>query len=117
MASIAESVAALLEEAERVAARAAASTASGRKLFRSSIGWRRARYAALAANAERHGGVARCELCGAGPPFHVDHIEALSKVWAKRLDPTNLQVLCEPCNVGKLDGPARDWRAAPLSAP
>ncbi len=63
--------------------------------FRSSIAWRRTRYGVLAANAARHGGVAQCELCGAraapGAPLHCDHVEAVSKNWARRLDPTNLQ--------------------------
>ena len=87
------------------------------QIFRASIAWRRTRYAVLAASAARHGGVARCELCGAGAapgaPLHVDHIEAVSKNWARRLDQTNLQVLCPDCNVGKLDGPAADFRAPP----
>ena len=76
--------------------------------FRSSMAWRRARYAALA---KANG---RCQCCGrrAGPDvqLHVDHIEPVSKAWDRRLDPSNLQVLCESCNIGKLDGPARDWR-------
>ncbi len=78
------------------------------KRFRASLLWRRARYAALA----RSDG--RCECCGrragADVVLHVDHIEPLSRNWDRRLDPTNLQVLCADCNVGKLDGPARDWR-------
>lgn len=89
-------------------------TKTAKEKFRSSIAWRRTRYAVLAENAKRNGGVARCELCGeAGKPgaaLHVDHIEAVSKNWARRLDRTNLQVLCPDCNVGKLDGPAADFR-------
>jgi 5-methylcytosine-specific restriction endonuclease McrA len=76
--------------------------------FRSSMAWRRVRYAVLA----RANG--RCECCGARASdsvrLHVDHIAPVSKAWDRRLDPDNLQVLCESCNVGKWDGPARDWR-------
>ncbi len=72
------------------------------------------RYKILAENATKNGGVARCELCGSrgepGRALHVDHIKALSKNWELRCDPENLQVLCESCNVGKLDGPAQDFR-------
>lgn len=82
--------------------------------FRSSMAWRRMRYAVLA----RANG--RCECCGrrAGPDvvLHVDHIEPISKVWDRRLDPANLQVLCADCNVGKLAGPARDWREREVEA-
>ncbi|HUB48349.1 MAG TPA: HNH endonuclease signature motif containing protein [Acetobacteraceae bacterium] len=102
------------EEVARAARRAAKPTKDAKAAFRSSIAWRRLRYAALAENAAKNNGTARCELCGkAGTPdasLHVDHVEAVSKNWARRLDRTNLQVLCEDCNVGKLDGPAADFR-------
>src|SRR5262245_29697522 len=66
--------------------------------FRSSLAWRRVRYAVLAESAARNGGTARCELCGrAGmpeAPLHVDHVEAVSKNWSRRFDRTNLQVMC-----------------------
>lgn len=88
--------------------------------FYASVAWRRMRYAVLAANAGRNDGVARCELCGtaaaAGSPLHVDHIEPLSRAWARRLDRTNLQVLCGNCNGGKLAGPAQDFRPAEVRA-
>jgi 5-methylcytosine-specific restriction endonuclease McrA len=100
-------------EAERAARRP---SRAAKREFRASIGWRRVRYAVLAENAERNGGVARCELCGTAgkpeAPLHVDHIEAVSKDWSRRFDRSNLQTLCSNCNVGKLDGPAADFRPA-----
>lgn len=44
----------------------------------------------------------RCRGCGATDcRLHVDHIEPVSMNWDRRADPTNLQVLCEDCNMGK----------------
>ena len=115
MVSVSESLA----DIALVAARAPTpKPADARRKFRASIAWRRTRYAVLAANAERNGGIARCALCGAkaepGAPLHVDHVYAIStpEGWEKRLDKSFLQVLCPDCNVGKLNGPARDFRTA-----
>jgi 5-methylcytosine-specific restriction endonuclease McrA len=84
------------------------------KWFYASLPWRRLRYAVLAENPKRKGGVARCELCGtpAGvcAPLNVDHIETLSRCWSRRLDWTNLQLLCGACNHRKLNGTAQDFR-------
>jgi hypothetical protein len=48
---------------------------------------------------------ARCRLCGANPStgaiLHVDHIKPWSKGGETVLE--NLQILCEPCNIGKSD--------------
>jgi len=48
---------------------------------------------------------ARCQLCGATPQhgvrLHVDHIIAWNNGGETFLE--NLQVLCEPCNIGKSD--------------
>jgi len=47
----------------------------------------------------------RCAACGAsvdkGVKLHVDHIKPVSKFPDLALDPTNLQVLCQTCNLGK----------------
>lgn len=47
----------------------------------------------------------KCKLCGRSPDngiiLHVDHIKPRSKFPALELDPKNLQVLCEDCNIGK----------------
>ncbi len=45
----------------------------------------------------------QCKHCGAGSKskLHVDHIIPITVDWSKRLDLTNLQILCEACNMGK----------------
>lgn len=45
-----------------------------------------------------------CKMCGRRPPrvvLNVDHIIPLTVDWSRRMDPNNLQVLCEDCNQGK----------------
>ena len=46
-----------------------------------------------------------CLACGHGPrpgkPLHVDHIKPRSKYPELELDPNNLQVLCQDCNLSK----------------
>jgi hypothetical protein len=93
-------------EAARAAKRKPTKTEKQR--FYSSLGWRRVRYAALAANARQHGGTPKCELCGRGPDvvvLHVDHLVCVStpEGWARRFDPMNLRCACEDCNVGRLN--------------
>lgn len=46
--------------------------------------------------------------------MHVDHIKPRSKYPALELVLSNLQVLCEDCNLGKLAHDETDWR--PLEA-
>ena len=76
--------------------------------FYESYEWRKLRYRIL----KRDG--AQCQLCGAtradGLKLHVDHIKPLRKNWSLRLDPKNLQVLCEVCNHGKGNWDETDWR-------
>lgn len=59
---------------------------------------------------------ARCQCCGAtakdGAKMNVDHIQPISKKWERRLDETNLQVLCSSCNLGKGASDTTDWRAS-----
>jgi 5-methylcytosine-specific restriction endonuclease McrA len=49
----------------------------------------------------------KCEVCGLnkndGVILHVDHIKPRSKYPELELDINNLQILCEDCNLGKLD--------------
>jgi hypothetical protein len=70
--------------------------------------WRELRYQAL----REQGG--RCCLCGRsardGITLHVDHIKPRSKFPNLALDITNLQVLCEECNIGKGNKDDIDWR-------
>ena len=48
----------------------------------------------------------RCKLCGisaeAGVSLHVDHIKPRSQYPELALEESNLQVLCEACNLGKM---------------
>lgn len=78
--------------------------------FYASKEWRLIRYEAL----RLHGG--RCQCCGASPEdgatvLNVDHIKPLRVFWDLRLELSNLQVLCNPCNEGKGARHADDWRA------
>lgn len=70
--------------------------------------WKELRYKVLVA----HGG--RCMACGMtakdGVKIHVDHIKPRSRWPELELEPSNLQILCEPCNIGKLNYDATDWR-------
>ena len=55
-----------------------------------------------------------CVLCGRshrvdGVKLHVDHIKPKSRFPALALDPANLQVLCEDCNLGKGNRDTTDW--------
>lgn len=90
-----------------------ASAARGRTTFYDSDEWRTVRYVALRASR----GV--CELCGTTPvkgsPLHVDHIKPRSKYPELELDPTNLQVLCKDCNLGKSNTDEIDWRRPQIS--
>ena len=69
--------------------------------------WRMVRYLAL----KRDGG--RCLLCGSsakdGIILHVDHIKSRSKHPELQLELSNLQVLCEACNIGKSNRDDTDW--------
>jgi hypothetical protein len=80
--------------------------------FYKSVEWKRLRYDVLAAND------GRCELCGAGKhhgaTLSVDHIKPLRLHWDRRLDRSNLQVLCGSCNQGKGNRDDTDWREPSL---
>lgn len=82
------------------------------QVFYESYEWRKLRYEILLKNGKR------CSCCGATPEqgifLHVDHIKPLRKYWSLRLDPTNLQVLCEVCNHGKGNWDETDHRDAEL---
>lgn len=66
--------------------------------FYTSVEWQEARYRALLQSC------GRCEACGRGKAetrLHVDHIKPRSRYPHLALEVTNLQVLCEDCNLGK----------------
>ena len=71
--------------------------------------WQAVRYQALKA------GNGRCCLCGMGASdgvkLHVDHIKPKSIYPELIYDVDNLQVLCEPCNLGKCNFDDTDWRS------
>lgn len=75
--------------------------------FYNSRAWRTLRYQALC----MYGG--KCQCCGATAEtaiLHVDHIKPRSKHPELELEITNLQVLCETCNMGKSNRDSTDWR-------
>lgn len=84
------------------------------KNFYMSPAWRKLRYEVL----KKYG--RRCMACGARPGapsnpwhgdvMHVDHIIPRSKRPDLALDINNLQVLCEPCNIGKGNRDNLDYR-------
>lgn len=78
------------------------------KEFYASRAWIDLRYEVL-----RERG-ARCECCGAsakdGVSIQVDHIKPRVKYPSLALEKSNLQVLCELCNKGKLHIFEDDWR-------
>ena len=43
-------------------------------------------------------------------PIHVDHIKPRSTHPELALDPNNLQVMCDDCNLGKSNTDQIDWR-------
>lgn len=83
-------------------------------VFYNSREWKALRYEAL----KLHGG--RCQCCGASPAtgatLHVDHIKPRSKFPHLALVLSNLQVLCEDCNLAKSNTDETDWRQPSVSA-
>jgi 5-methylcytosine-specific restriction endonuclease McrA len=56
-----------------------------------------------------------CMLCGhKNGRIHVDHIKPRSKYPQLALVESNLQVLCEACNLGKSNKDETDWRPASI---
>ena len=74
--------------------------------FYRSEEWQRLRYQTLTKYGHR------CQKCGAGKEshLHVDHIKPRSVYPELALEPDNLQVLCEPCNLGKSNLYEDDYR-------
>ena len=71
----------------------------GKNSFYHSREWRELRWKVLTA------GDGKCVMCGRGKKdgiiLHVDHIKPRSKYPHLELEFSNLQVLCEDCNLGK----------------
>ena len=84
-----------------------------RKEFYMSHEWRKLRAKAL----EHYG--CKCMMCGRSPQthkviLHVDHIKPRSKHPELSLEFSNLQILCEDCNLGKSNRYDTDWRPKDL---
>jgi 5-methylcytosine-specific restriction endonuclease McrA len=79
-----------------------------KKEFYSSRSWKILRYQAF----EKYGN--RCQCCGAKPSdditLHVDHVKPKSTHPELALDLNNLQILCEDCNVGKINQWDTNWK-------
>lgn len=101
-------------------------TYTEREAFYKSWDWRRLRMEVIKKYDRR------CMCCGATPEdvaldgtpvrLVVDHIKPLSKHWELRLSPSNLQILCDECNMGKgawdeTDHRSNDERDAFADAP
>lgn len=68
--------------------------------------WMRLRYSVLLEQGRE------CNCCGSKRgPFHVDHIKPRLKYPHLALEKSNLQVLCENCNMGKGAWDETDWRS------
>lgn len=90
-------------------------TVDAKEAFYKSWEWRTLRLKAL----QEHGRVCKC--CGnrpgmfyaSGEPVRIviDHIKPISKYWHLRLDPSNLQPLCDECNQGKGNWDETDFRS------
>jgi 5-methylcytosine-specific restriction endonuclease McrA len=81
-----------------------------KNLFFLSDQWIKLRYATLSQRGNN------CECCGrswsVGNPLQVDHIKPRSIFPDLALEPSNLQILCRECNIGKSNIDATDWRKA-----
>jgi hypothetical protein len=79
--------------------------------FYASFEWRRLRYSILLMYGRK------CMCCGTTEEImHVDHIKPLRFNWSRRLDSTNLQVLCAVCNHGKGNWDETDFRSVEPTA-
>ena len=82
------------------------------KAFYASWDWKKKRMEALLLHGHR------CQSCGAAPSnlrsirLVVDHIKPIRKYWELRLELSNLQVLCDDCNMGKGHWLEADFRPA-----
>jgi len=75
--------------------------------FYNSVEWRKLRYSIL------KGRKNRCECCGTtseNKSLHIDHIKPRSIFPNNSLNPQNLQILCEDCNMAKSNTDFTDWR-------
>jgi hypothetical protein len=83
------------------------------KEFYASWEWKRLRYEFLKQQRRR------CQCCGAmaadGAKIVVDHIKPIRRFWHLRLEISNLQLLCDDCNMGKGSHDYTDWSEMPCA--
>lgn len=86
--------------------------------FYRSYRWRRLRIDVLEENREVFGALT-CECCGSADAtqYHVDHIYPRASHPELALEPDNLQVLCDACNVGKGIHYTTNWRGGAAPRP
>ncbi|WP_197033391.1 HNH endonuclease [Bradyrhizobium sp. URHD0069] len=75
--------------------------------FYASWEWKRLSYDAKLERSRK------CECCGAKAPevrIHTDHVKPIRHYWHLRLVRSNLQILCEDCNMGKGSRDETDFR-------
>lgn len=76
----------------------------GRGLYATEA-WQKLRYETL----KKYG--RKCMVCFVtNTELHVDHIKPVSKHPRLAFEPSNLQVLCRACNIGKSNRDEIDWR-------
>jgi len=95
-------------DAAWIAANDSHKTYKSKDMFYLCREWRELRYRALATYGNK------CQCCGAGPEdgakIHVDHIKPRSTHRHLQLEFSNLQILCDSCNMGKSNLDSTDWR-------
>jgi 5-methylcytosine-specific restriction endonuclease McrA len=52
-----------------------------------------------------------CVECGSTDRPHLDHIESVREAPHRRLDPTNVRVLCHPCHARRTLRDQSGWHA------
>lgn len=77
------------------------------KSFHTSRKWQELRYKVF----KKYGKICMCCNSSDGR-MHVDHIKPRSKYPELALNMSNLQVLCEACNLGKSNKDETDWRTS-----
>jgi 5-methylcytosine-specific restriction endonuclease McrA len=109
--SVAEALAVIEAAQLKRAARAERLREQKAKSFYNSFAWRKVRYQFLRTQPRP----LRCAVCGRstadGVTLCVDHVKSVKRYPELRLNSSDLQVLCNECNLGKGSQFADDWRA------
>ena len=116
MSTVAETVA-VIDAVQRARAQKAERLREQKaKSFYNSLAWRKVRYQFLRTQPRP----LRCAVCGRstadGVTLCVDHVKSVKRYPELRLNLSNLQLLCGPCNTGKGSEWTDDWRAGATTA-